>query len=146
MAEKCECASPWVSGNRCDKCNKEIAPERLTLLPKEAPKKASIGISPTRNETRVALDDGIEAALRVKKYGTLWDQVGSIINILNSVGAGALIIFLFISGLGGKLILLGIVFIAVLWGISYLQISIIKGLASYFQMRSADYLERKNNK
>ena len=76
-------------------------------------------------------------------YGSLWDQIGSVINILNSVGAGILFILLLVSGLEGKIILLGIVVIAVLWGLSYLQISIIKGLASYFQMRSADYLERK---
>jgi len=89
-------------------------------------------------------NEGIEAALRVKKYGTLWDQIGTVINVLNSIGAVILFILLFVLGLDGTMILLGIVFIAILWGLSYLQISIIKGLASYFQMRSTDYLERKD--
>ena len=92
----------------------------------------------------VAPNEGIEAALRVKKYGTLWDQIGTVINVLNSIGAVILFFLLFVYGLDGIMILFGIVVIAVLWGLSYLQISIIKGLASYFQMRSADYLERKS--
>jgi hypothetical protein len=100
---------------------------------------------PSSNEKgNVQPNEGIEAALRVKKYGTLWDQIGTVINVLNSVGAVILFILLFVSGLDGTMILLGIVLIAILWGLSYLQISIIKGLASYFQMRSADYLEQKD--
>ena len=103
--------------------------------------------NPSSNEKgNVQPNEGIEAALRVKKYGTLWDQIGTVINVLNSIGAVILFVLLFVSGLDGTMILLGIVVIAVLWGLSYLQISIIKGLASYFQMRSADYLERKDRK
>ncbi len=143
MTEYCECASPWVSRDKCDRCKKQIAPERLAVLPKEVPTGISTGKSPTSNSPKISADEGVQAALRVKKYGTLWDQIGSIINVLNSIGATILLILLLISGLEGKIILLGIVVIAVLWGLSYLQISIIKGLASYFQMRSADYLERK---
>ena len=143
LNEFCECASPWVSGDKCDQCNKKIAPERLKLIPEESLTKASVSKPSTQTNPKVQVDEGIAAALRVKKYGSLWDQIGSVINILNSVGAGILFILLLVSGLEGKIILLGIVVIAVLWGLSYLQISIIKGLASYFQMRSADYLERK---
>jgi hypothetical protein len=143
MAEFCECGSPWISGDKCDRCKKQIAPERLNTLPKESPTDLSAGKSSTPNSLKVSVDEGVEAARRVKKYGTLWDQIGSVINVLNSIGAGILLILLLISGIEGKIILLGIVAIAILWGLSYLQISIIKGLASYFQMRSADYLERK---
>ena len=103
----------------------------------------STTIPPSNEKGYVQPSEGIEAALRVKKYGTLWDQIGTVINVLNSIGAVILFILLFVSRLDGTMILLGIVAIAILWGLSYLQISIIKGLASYFQMRSADYLERK---
>ena len=146
MAEFCECASPWISGSKCDSCKKQIAPERLKILPREAPTELPAGKAPTPTLQTISVDEGVQAAIRVKKYGTLWDQIGSVINILNTIGAGILLILLLISGFEGKIILLGIVAIAVLWGLSYLQISIIKGLASYFQMRSADYLERKNKK
>jgi len=103
----------------------------------------STSIPSSNMKGEIQPNEGIEAAFRVKKYGTLWDQIGTVINVLNSVGAVILFILLLVSGLDGTMILLGIVLIAVLWGLSYLQISIIKGLASYFQMRSADYLERK---
>ena len=146
MAEFCECASPWISGSKCDSCKKQIAPERLKILPKETSTELPAGKSSTPISTKASVDEGVQAAIRVKKYGTLWDQIGSVINILNSIGAGILLFLLFISGLEGKIILLGIVVISLLWGLSYLQISIIKGLASYFQMRSADYLERKDRK
>jgi hypothetical protein len=86
---------------------------------------------------------GNAAAKRVNYYGTLFDKIGSILNVLNSIGAGVLLILLFFLDLQGLYVLLGILVIAVLWGFSYLQSSIIRGLASYFQMRSADYLERK---
>lgn len=89
---------------------------------------------------------GTAAAKRVKYYGTLFDKIGSILNILNSVGAGVLFILLFFFDLQGLYVFLGLLVIAVLWGFSYLQTSIIRGLASYFQMRSADYLERKVGK
>jgi hypothetical protein len=144
MSEFCECASPWVSGNDCDRCKRKIAPERLEILPTEEATKVPTGKLSTANSLKPGVDQGVQAAIRVKKYGTLWDKIGSVVNVLNSVGAGILLILLLVSGLEGKIILLGVVVIAVLWGLSYLQISIIKGLASYFQMRSADYLERKD--
>ena len=146
MADFCECATPWISGSKCDRCKKQIAPERLDILPKEAPTELPAEKLPSSIPIKVSVDEGVKAAIRVKKYGTLWDQIGSVIYLLNTISAGILLILLLVSGLEGKIILLGIVVITVLWGLSYLQISIIKGLASYFQMRSADYLERKDKK
>ena len=139
----CQCGSPWIAGDKCDRCGKQISPERLDVLAKVVATEGSAGMSSNPKSAKNTVDFGYQAALRVRKYGTLWDQIGTIINILNSIGVAILLILLLISGLDGKFILLGIVIIAVIWMLSYLQISIVKGLASYFQMKSADYLERK---
>ena len=91
-------------------------------------------------------DRGIEAANRVMRYGTLWDKIGNILNILNIIGFFILLIFVSFSGFEIKYRLLGLLILVIFLGVSYLQISIIRGVASYFQMRSADYLEKREFK
>jgi hypothetical protein len=156
MSSACECGIPlgWELEGDCDRCGKKISAERIASLSGVPSTKLSInnetqsGGSPVNvGITRIVPVDisevGTAAAKRVKYYGTLFDKIGSILNVLNSIGAGVLLILLFFLDLQGLYVLLGILVIAVLWGFSYLQSSIIRGLASYFQMRSADYLERK---
>jgi hypothetical protein len=159
MSSACECGIPlgWELEGDCDRCGKKISAERIASLSGVPSTKLSInnetqsGGSPVNvGITRIVPVDisevGTAAAKRVKYYGTLFDKIGSILNVLNSIGAGVLLILLFFLDLQGLYVLLGILVIAVLWGFSYLQTSIIRGLASYFQMRSAEYLERKVGK
>jgi len=156
MSSSCECGIPlgWELEGDCDRCGKKISAERIASLSGVPSTKLSInneaqfGGSPVNvgiNKTAPVdvSEVGNAAAKRVNYYGTLFDKIGSILNVLNSIGAGVLFILLFFLDLQGLYVLLGILVIAVLWGFSYLQSSIIRGLASYFQMRSADYLERK---
>jgi hypothetical protein len=156
MSSYCECGIPlgWELEGDCDRCGKKISAERIASLSGVPSTKLSInneaqfGGSPVNvgiNKTAPVdvSEVGNAAAKRVNYYGTLFDKIGSILNVLNSIGAGVLLILLFFLDLQGLYVLLGILVIAVLWGFSYLQSSIIRGLASYFQMRSADYLERK---
>jgi hypothetical protein len=156
MSSSCECGIPlgWELEGDCDRCGKKISAERIASLSGVPSTKLSInneaqfGGSPVNvgiNKTAPVdvSEVGNAAAKRVNYYGTLFDKIGSILNVLNSIGAGVLLILLFFLDLQGLYVLLGILVIAVLWGFSYLQSSIIRGLASYFQMRSADYLERK---
>jgi hypothetical protein len=159
MSSSCECGIPlgWELEGDCDRCGKKISAERIASLSGVPSTKLSInneaqfGGSPVNvgiNKTAPVdvSEVGTAAAKRVKYYGTLFDKIGSILNVLNSVGAGVLFILLFFLDLQGLYVLLGILVIAVLWGFSYLQTSIIRGLASYFQMRSADYLEKNAKK
>ena len=88
-------------------------------------------------------DRGIEAANRVMRYGTLWDKIGNVLNVLNIIGFFILLLFVSFSGFELKYRLGGLLILVVLLGVSSLQISIIRGVASYFQMRSADYLEKR---
>jgi hypothetical protein len=159
MSSACECGIPlgWELEGDCDRCGKKISAERIASLSGVSSTKLLInnetqsGGSPVNvGITRIVPVDisevGNAAAKRVNYYGTLFDKIGSILNVLNSIGAGVLLILLFFLDLQGLYVLLGILVIAVLWGFSYLQTSIIRGLASYFQMRSAEYLERKVGK
>ena len=159
MSSSCECGIPlgWELEGDCDRCGKKISAERIASLSGVPSTKLSInneaqfGGSPVNvgiNKTApVDISEiGTAAAKRVKYYGTLFDKIGSILNVLNSIGAGVLLILLFFLDLQGLYVLLGILVIAVLWGFSYLQTSIIRGLASYFQMRSAEYLEKNAKK
>jgi hypothetical protein len=117
MTEICDCGLPFVPGE-FHKCDIKILTE----------------------------SKGFRAASRVMRYATLWDRIGNIFNILNIVGAiilGLMIIFL--SGFEMKFKILSLFGLAILLGITYLQISLIRGIASYFQMRSMDYLESRES-
>jgi hypothetical protein len=159
MSSFCECGIPlgWELEGDCDRCGKKISAERIASLSGVPSTKLStsdetqtgglrVNVGITKTAPLDISEIGTAAAKRVKYYGTLFDKIGSILNILNSVGAGVLFILLFFLDLQGLYVFLGLLVIAVLWGFSYLQTSIIRGLASYFQMRSAEYLERKVGK
>jgi len=117
MIDNCDCGLPFVPGE-FHKCDIKVLEE----------------------------SKGLQAASRVMRYATLWDRVGSFFNILNVVGAVILgLIIIFLSGFEMKFIILSLLGLAILLGISYLQISLIRGVASYFQMRSVDYLESRES-
>ena len=133
------------SYSRCPNCEKlkheaeskgEVWPEETEQKPYE-----DLNVAIETNQDR-----GFEAANRVMRYGTLWDKIGNILNILNIIWFFILLIFVSFSGFEIKYRLLGLLILVIVLGVSYLQISIIRGVASYFQMRSADYLERREFK
>ena len=143
MSDNCKCGIPWISGEYCERCNKPISPERLKSV-KSGPSQSKTGdiSSVSASETRV-LDSGKDAAERVNRYGTLFEKIGSVLQVLNTVGAILLVIFLIVARPSGVYFFLGLLVIGLIWCISYLQTSFIRGLASYFQIRSIDYLERR---
>ena len=147
MTDFCQCGIPKLEGDLCTKCNRTVKPERVRLI------KRSQGASNFQNEstsirqessiTELSVDAGRDAAERVFRYGTLFEKIGSVLQILNSVAAVLLVIFLLFARPEGAYFFLGLLVIGLIWCISYLQTSFIRGLASYFQMRSADYVERR---
>jgi hypothetical protein len=149
MADFCQCGIPKLEGDLCTKCNRTVKPERVRLI------KRSQGASNFQNEytsirqessiTELSVDAGTDAAERVFRYGTLFEKIGSVLQIINSVAAVLLVIFLLFARLEGAYFFLGLLVIGLIWCISYLQTSFIRGLASYFQMRSADYVERRKS-
>ena len=143
MTNYCECGIPWVSGNKCEKCNKTINPERLGLV--ENQKSTNLS-NKSINEVRSPKsnkDLGKEAANRVRQYGTLFENIGSVLQIINTIASVILcLVILIAQPRPVYLVFLCLIAIGILWCISFLQTSLIRGLASYFQMRSFDYLQR----
>ena len=150
MSDFCQCGIPWISGDKCERCNKSINPERVNLV-QSAQDQTKVQTQPTLSKPKSPAvnpdtDAGTDAAERVNRYGTLFEKIGSVLQILNTIGAVLLVIFLLVARPGGTYFFLGFLVIGLLWCISYLQTSLIRGLASYFQMRSIDYLERRKGK
>jgi hypothetical protein len=148
VSDYCQCGIPWISGDKCERCNKSINPERVNLV-QSAHDQTKVQTRPTlskpkSSELNIATDAGTDAAERVNRYGTLFEKIGSVLQILNTIGAVLLVIFLLVARPGSTYFFLGLLVIGLLWCISYLQTSLIRGLASYFQMRSLDYLERRS--
>lgn len=149
MSDVCQCGIPWLEGDLCTKCNKNVSPERIRLLKKSQAvsnsQSSSVGENVNSSTFEPTVDEGTDAAHRVFRYGTLFEKIGSVLQIINSIAAVLLAIFLFIARPEGPYLLLGFLIIGVIWCVSYLQTSFIRGLASYFQMRSVDFLERRKS-
>lgn len=119
---------------------KELGPD-VTL---ELPKEPEFPINWEKKTTfEKALESGSEAAQRVFRYGTLFEKIGSALQWLNAFAAVIIIVVILIVDSPSTIKILGILFVALIWALGFLQTSFVRGLASYFQMRSADYLERQ---
>ncbi len=106
----------------------------------------SAALMPSSLPNQIPADKGAEAATRVQRYATLFEKIGSYAQVLNLVAALLLVVILVsagFSGLPSEYIPLGFIGIGVIWAIGYIQTSLIRGLASYFQMRSIDFIERR---
>jgi hypothetical protein len=85
---------------------------------------------------------GNEAALRTERYSTLFDNIGNVMQIVNTVAACILIVpGFFIPGSGWIRAAYWLA-IGILWAIAYVQTALIRGLSSYFQMKASDYIIR----
>jgi hypothetical protein len=144
MSDYCKCGTPWLAADSCEKCGRKVSPERISLLEKSNNSIEPAKEKSTNSTLQKSIDPGKDAAERVTRYGTLFEKIGSVLQVLNTVGAILLVIFLLVAQPSGAYFFLGLLVIGLIWCISYLQTSFIRGLASYFQMRSADYLERRS--
>jgi len=94
----------------------------------------------------VALESGHDSAIRVFRFGTLFEKIGSILQFLNAFAAIVIVAIVLFVDNPTSLKLIGILFVGLVWGLGFLQTSLIRGLASYFQMRSSEYLEKSVDK
>lgn len=128
----------------CMRCNKPIDNEGGTPIYNEGETIDNAEYSKVGNED--SLDQqkkiGKAAAFRTIKFATLFENIGKVLQILNVFGACILIaVGIFISGSGW--IRFGYwIGVLILWAFSYVQTSLIRGLASYFQMKASDHLIR----
>jgi len=135
-----------ITGTSCGRCGKNISPDRLIKL----------GIDPGTNllESKTEkisnqilgitnADAGESAALKVKNFGQLFDKIGAIASIVNNVFPGVAVLILMATEAEGEMYIFAVFLLPIFWGLGYLQIVAIRGLASYFQMRAIDFLERR---
>lgn len=88
------------------------------------------------------ISNGIEAAKRTKNYATLFETIGKVLQALNFVGALLLIFAVFIIPSSSLMKFIYLIGVLILWGVSYVQTALIRGLASYFQMKASDHIVR----
>ena len=85
---------------------------------------------------------GVTAARRAAKYSKLFDRIGNVLRIINNLGCVALLVISFFLDFSTAMRALFITLVFVVWGLGYIQMALIRGLASYFQMRASDFLIR----
>ena len=164
MAEKyCQCKVPQlVEDAYCFNCYLKVSPARIEAVKKGQKSEPEFELfedeiqgPATSTQPRGYINQprdyeglSIEAAHRTSKYATLFENVATVFQIINVIGA----IILFFAGFAitGS-IWIKVAFWAstlVLLAVSYLQTSLVRGVASYFQMKSNAYLaslqKRKN--
>ena len=147
MTDFCMCAlQAKIVGTSCKRCGKSISPDRLTklgidpgttLLDSKTEKISNQVLEVTNT------DAGAIAALKVNNFGLLFDKIGAVANIVNNVFPGIALLILMATQAEGEMYIVAVFVLPIFWGLGYLQIAAIRGLASYFQMRSIDFLERR---
>jgi hypothetical protein len=85
---------------------------------------------------------GNQAALRTEKYSTLFDNIGNIMQIVNTIAACILIVPGFLIPGPWWIKALYWLAIGILWALAYVQTALIRGLSSYFQMKASDHIIR----
>jgi hypothetical protein len=152
MAKFCKCESPAPNfDGTCKDCSKVLTWEWSTKFQDADPTElndsdvAEESSRPVNKQIRrsISLSDqikiGDEAASRTIRYASLFENIGKIIQTLNVVGV---VILFFVGFFITDPVWLKFAYwaaVLVLWAISYVQTSLIRGLASYFQMKASDY-------
>lgn len=85
---------------------------------------------------------GVAAARRAAKYSKLFDRIGNILRIINNLASVVLLVISFFLDFSTAMRALFITIVFVVWGLGYIQMALIRGLASYFQMKASDFLIR----
>ena len=145
MAKKCLCTSPVPNfDGTCSTCGKLLtwganldwesaASEETTLsgVPSKYPKK-----TPPRANLASQLNS---AANEVVRFSTVFKSIGDTLNVLNYIFIGiivlALLIILFTGNASGWLFLGALLFVLVVWIISWIQTGLLRGISSFFLMR-----------
>jgi hypothetical protein len=153
MCPKCDVAVAWHL-EKCPTCKTKKNEFIFTNSPSpeeiEESDARSVASYPKGNSTFGKKSETIEqqnvignaAAQRTVKYASLFESIGYVLQILCAVSA-CLLLFVgfFISGpVWVKLVYW--VAIVIFWAFSYAQTSLIRGLASYFQMKASDHIIR----
>ena len=99
-----------------------------------------IEIDPSDNRNFNPRIMGVESAKRVLKYATLFEKISKFLQTANLIAVSVLFLAGLFLELHIALLFVYWVAVAALWGFGYLQVALIQGLASYFQMKACEHL------
>lgn len=86
--------------------------------------------------------EGNLAANRTITFATLFENIGRVMQTVSTVGALILLVSgLFLSGAWWIKVIYWVA-ILIIWAFSYVQTALVRGLASYFQMKASDHIIR----
>ena len=98
----------------------------------------------SRKDSANYLDLGIEAAKRTYKYANLFQRIANALEVVYALSAIILIVCSFILDFSNSIRFIFICSVLILWIAGYVQTALILGLASFFQMKSSDFLNRNS--
>ena len=149
MTKKCTCSKPVPNfDGTCVTCNKlldwdntQLVDPQLenTIAEDDIPAPAVPKIS-TRPPQRIDLPAQLgSAANEVVRFSKIFKSIGDTLNVLNYIFIGVMILALILvaasGSASGMVFFGGILFILLVWVISWIQTALLRGLASFFLMR-----------
>ena len=145
MAKKCLCTSPITNfDGTCSTCGRLLTWEANLDWQSAASEETTLSEVPSRNlkktVPRANLSSQLNsAANEVVRFSTVFKSIGDTLNILNYIFIGiivlSLLIILFIGNASVWLFLGAILFVLVVWIISWIQTGLLRGISSFFLMR-----------
>ena len=155
MAKFCKCETPVPNfDGTCKDCSRVLTWEWSTKfrdskpvemdesdVDEEAP---SPIIKPVQKNLTLSdqIKIGEEAAKRTIKFASLFESIGKVLQTLNVVSVVILFFIGFFIPDPAWLKFAYWAAVLIIWAFSYAQTSLIRGLASYFQMKASDHLIR----
>ena len=144
MTKKCVCSSPVPNfDGTCITCSKLLDwnnTELDNVLPEESFADTEDSKLPTKPIQRIDLPSQLRnAANDVVRFSKIFKSIGDILNILNYVSIGlmllALTLFVASGAASGSIVFPGLLLILAVWVILWLQTALLRGLATFFLMR-----------
>ena len=136
----------------CNNCKGLIPPTDLgdevfvppvTEIPQEIKSYSRPSVSRGEgNSLQSHIENGNAAALRTKTYATLFENIGKVVQALNLIAVIILSLAVLFIPTSSLMKFVYWIVILIAWGVSYVQTALIRGVASYFQMKASDHLIR----
>ena len=149
MIKKCVCSKPVPNfDGTCVTCNKLLDWDNTQLVDTQlentlaeddipAPVVPKISSRPTQ---KIDLPTQLgSAANEVVRFSKIFKSIGDTLNVLNYIFIGVMVLALILvaasDSASGMVFFGGILFILLVWVISWIQTALLRGLASFFLMR-----------
>lgn len=142
MANTCSCEKVSITAEGlCSNCRKIVPWSKLNDMPIEARDRINTsGLNPSPESEIKSLQAQLKTATeKVIRISSIFDRIGSVLNVINYLIALIFLCASFIvasSGPNGGLVLgAGLLITALVWLAGWLQVAILRGLSAYFLMK-----------